>query len=138
MNKRAETGGLTGVVVFSILAVIVIIIVASFIGSKGNSAEFYEEFYAREIASLIDIAEKGSEIYIDVTPATVVAQKNGINLRDESIFRFDNEENLIIVKLRNNGYTEFHYFSDKIISDPELEILEGLEEGVNRMHFFVK
>ncbi len=137
MRKRGETGRLTGVVVFSVLAVLVLIIVAAFIVSKKNGASYYEEFYSQELALMIDTLPKGSEIYLDVTEATRVALKNDMNLESDKLFSFDNENNIVIVKLRKNGYTSFNYFSDKVVADDKLELLPDGRRG-NFLHFYIK
>lgn len=135
MDKKGQIGGLMEVIVFSLLAIAVILTIAAFINSGKNGAAYYEKIYSQEIALLIDGTEKGSEVYFDVTPVTKIAFDNGVDI-DESI-SFDNENHRVIVKLRKNGYSYFNYFSDKIIADDEIKELSGGGK-TDRLHFFVK
>lgn len=134
-RKRGQLGGLNEVIIFSVLAIVIIVSISVFISSGKNGAVFYEKAYSQELAFLIDSAENGSEVYFDVTPATAIAVKNGVPL--ENIFNFDNEKHEISIKLRKNGATSYNYVSDKIVADAEVKTISGGIES-NRLYFLIK
>ncbi|PIY80991.1 hypothetical protein COY79_05065, partial [Candidatus Pacearchaeota archaeon CG_4_10_14_0_8_um_filter_35_169] len=87
-----------------------------------NGAAIWEEFYAVEIAKMIDNAEPGEEFYLDVSEGTSIALKSGM-LRENlgNIIKIDNVRNKVIVKLRPNSGTVYRYFSDLDVVDWKLE-----------------
>lgn len=103
-----------------------------FIHHQENGTAFWEDYYAKEIARVIDMAKPGDEINFDIHKATAVAKNNDFNFN--SIVRFDNKKKEVIVKLSNFGETRFSYFNDV-----DVENL-GIELGVptNVLHFKIK
>ena len=88
----------------------------------------------KEIVRIIDTAEPGQEVYLDVTLATTIAFKN--EKGKSEIFNFDNEGNSVTVSLTRFGSTRFSYFNDVDIVDWRLEVpSRGAGAEVNRLYF---
>jgi len=94
-----------------------------------NGAFFWEDYYTKEIAKVIDLASPGDELVIDVQQASIVANKNGLkNLNN--IIRFDGANNEVIVKLGENKETRFEYFNDVSIVNPRIELADDGKSNV--------
>jgi len=100
-----------------------------------NGVVVWEEFYASEIANLINNAEPGSEIILDVSLATELAFKSGI--RDfNSIFNFNNEQNIVSVTLGKSGGTSYSFFNNVEVREWRVEeAYQGTE--INRLVFLI-
>ena len=121
LNREGVIGNLPDVVITIILIVLFAAFLFVFIGQQRNGAGVWEDTYAKEIAQVINLAEAGDEIAIDVHYATEIAKKNRVgDLR--SIVRFDNENNEVVVKLRPRGETRFSYFKDVEIVNYRIEL----------------
>ena len=111
MNKKGEFGDVIGLeeTIFLILNIIFFVILLSFVYNAGSRAFVYEESYAKQIVSIIDNSKPGMNVLLDVSKGLEVGRKNGISF--DNVFRIDNNENKIIVRLSSNGYS-YKYFSD--------------------------
>ena len=109
MNKKADTLILEQVI-FIILNIIFIASLMYFVYDVGNRGFIYEEGYAKQIALMIDSAEPGTAILVDLSKAIDIAMKNKNNL--ENIISLDKKNNRVLVALgKNRGYG-YQYFSD--------------------------
>ena len=105
------------------------------IGFSDNAA-FWEEFYAKEIVRIIDSADPGQEVFLDMTKATALAVSEGVSKSE--IVIFDNVQNRVRVKLTNDGGTHFAFFNDVDIVNWRLEIPSpGTTPNTNRLYFEV-
>ena len=115
MNKRRETGTdiLEGNVVYIILFVLFFGGMVYYIWGYQDGVVLWEDFYAKEIARLVNNAEPGREYIFDVTKATKIAKRNGYDSTSD-IIKFDNRNNLVIVSLnRNDGKgAGFPFYND--------------------------
>lgn len=84
---------------------------------------FLEDFYAKEIALLIDGATPGTNLAIDVTELAGVAVKNGKPVRD--MINIDNVNNKITVSTRLNTGTSFVFFNDVDVVYKPVELPSG-------------
>jgi len=135
MNKKGEEGGLVWEnVTYLILLVMFLAGMLYFVMGYVDGVAVWEKYYAAELARVIDIAEPGDEIQIDVHTGTRIALKNGVAFSD--IFYFDNADNSVHIRLRPRGSTVYHYFSD--VDVVEWEIEQGIETGVNVLKFKIK
>ena len=99
-----------------------------------NGDYIYEDAYAKKIARIIDSAEPGEEVSLDVTKLTEIAIKNGKGL--SGIFVFDNLNNKVIVSLRQGAGTSFSYFRDLDVIDLRLENPSPVTGATtNRLYF---
>ena len=126
---------LVGTTVFVIVVVLFAVGMLAAVWKYSHGAAFWESFYAKEIARVVNSAEQGDEVVLDVHTATEIAQKNGVKggaLR--SILRFDGARREIVVSLRATGATRFSYFNDVVIVEPRIEE----ERGRNVLKFRVE
>lgn len=103
-----------------------------FVSAQQDNVSYWEDYYAKQIALLLDGSGVGMEYYIDVTHATEIGLKNGKN-KDE-IFSFDNVNKKVIVSLKTGSATEFSYFSNIDVKDSEVLLVSGGVD-VNQLHF---
>jgi len=119
MEKRGKISQLLMQnILYLILLVVAFAVLAGFVGQQREGAAFYEDFYAKEIARIIDLAEAGDEIVLDVHSATEIAQKNDVPF--DQIFFFDSANDKIGVRLSARR-TNFNWFNDVDIVDDEIE-----------------
>ena len=105
------------------------------LGGYRNNAVFWEEFYAKEITKMINAAEPGTEIVIDVSKASEIAEKSGKKNFNE-LFVFDNADNKVIVSLKPGSATSYKYFNDVEITGWRIELLSGgASPPVNQLFF---
>ena len=97
-----------------------------------DGASVWEEFYAKEIAKIVDEAEPGTEINLDVTKLTEIAFGNGKSTNE--IFLFNNLNNEIVVSLTRGSGTAFNFFNDVDVVEWKVELISGGAE-TNRLHF---
>lgn len=93
------------------------------VSSYRNHAAFWEDFYAKEIARQIDLADSGTVLELDVTKAISIAEKNGKDFN--SLFSIDNENNKVLVSLRSNGGRSFRFFNDVDVVNDNVQLLSG-------------
>lgn len=136
MNKRGQESGMHESQIWSeilyllILAVFVFIVLGAISQQKSN-AGFWEDFYAKEIARIVDYSSAGTEIELNVHRATEIALKNGVSFSE--VFDFDNKNNEIIVKLSSDRKTNFYWFSDvDVVADRLILAKDG---KTNVLHF---
>jgi len=136
MNRKGTfSNQLTWNIAYLILFILFFSGMLFFVLRYQNGAAIWEEFYAVEIAKMIDNAEPGEEFYLDVSEGTSIALKSGM-LRENlgNIIKIDNVRNKVIVKLRPNSGTVYRYFSDLDVVDWKLEQVSG-EIDRNRFTF---
>ncbi len=139
MNKRAESSDLLQWTVIYVVIFLVFFAGAYFIIDRNfDNAGFWEEFYAKEIARVINFAESGDVVMLDVTRATRIAAKNGKNAGNaDEVFKFDEEAGEVIISLRQSGGTGYSYLSDKKIESYRVELVSG-EINKDRLILVIK
>lgn len=124
MNKKAELNDLLeGNTVYIVLTVLFVAGMVFFVSSYKNNAAVWEDYYAKEIAKLIDLSKPGDEIIIDIQKPSEIAIKNEIRSMSEMI-EIDNFEKRVWIKLspgRKSGYGFFNDV-DVIVSKPEFGV----------------
>ena len=127
MNKKGEediTGILTENLVYLVVLVIFLIGMVLFVRGQANGAEIWGDYYAKEIALLVDNSHVGDEITLDVHRLSEIAQKNGLNSRSE-IFNFNNVNNEVCVKLSAGRALCYSYFNDVDVIDWRIDLAES-------------
>ena len=108
-------------VIFIILNLVLAGAVVFFVRNSAGNAQVWEEIYAKQISSLIDRAEPGTTILLNVEEgAKIFADKRfGDKLENvldrpelNELIRIDNEENSVLVMLGEKGGHKSYYFSD--------------------------
>ena len=134
MNKKGGLGDiLLDNIMFLIILVLFFSVIFIFVTGQQEGRAVWEQFYATEISRVINLAQPGDEITLDVHRATVIAKKNGIQF--SSIFNFDNVGNEVQVKLGQRGGTTYRFYNE--VDVVEWEIEPGLADGVNKLKFKV-
>ncbi len=111
-NKKAELGDL--LIHYSIYLIFLVLffsVMFYFVSSYRAGGILWEDFYAKELARVVDLAQPGDQVVIDIQKATEVAKSRGVQ-DFNGIFYFDNLKNQVCVKLDNQGQTCFRYFND--------------------------
>lgn len=114
---------LTGNIVMILFVAVIIGLFFAAIWQHKNNSSFWEGYYAKEIAGVIDSSNAGDEITIDLSYASKIAQKNG-KTEFGDIVRFDSAEKEVIVSFKKGSYTYFEYFNDVIIAEPKIKLGE--------------
>jgi len=115
-NKRAQGEDLLwNYAVYLVLFGLVAGLFITAIYHQKNGAAIYEDFYAKEISKLINIAKPGDVITIDVKQASDVAFDNKVLSKSET-FVIDNSKKQICVKLGLGKRTCYSYFNDVAVT----------------------
>jgi len=96
-------------IIFILANVLIFAVFFIFVARAGSGVGFYEQQYAKKIALLIDDAEPGMRIEVDISKLLEIAEKEKF---EGEIISIDNDENLVRVKLKEGKGYEFTYFSD--------------------------
>jgi len=104
-NKK---GDLQEVVVFLLLGLVIFILILVGLTRIGNGASFYEQVYSKKIALIIDKAEPGMKIELDVLDMIKIAEKNDFNARVD----IDNNLNKVVVRLSEGKGYSFYFFNN--------------------------
>ena len=112
MEKRGKKGNiLTENIIFIVLNLAFLSILLLFLLSKTSETAVLEEKYAKQIALMIDAAEPGMRIHLNMEDAIEKAVKNKINPSD--IVSING--NVVTVKLSekdNNPQSSYSFFND--------------------------
>ena len=136
MNKKAKLNDLImSNVVYFILTALFVIGLSVFVFGQMNGSGVWEEFYAKEIVKVINLAEPGDEITLDVHRGTVIAKENEVRSYSD-MFRIDNANNEICVRLSSSRRTCYSYFNDVDVMDWKVELGVG-KNGGNILSFKV-
>lgn len=121
MNKRAALGDiLMDNIIFLILLVLFISVMTASVIQQRDGVVIWEQYYAAELVEIINFAEPGDEIIIDVHKATVIAKGNEVEFRE--IYEFDNVKKRVGVKLSRGRKTYYSYFNDVSIVEDTIEL----------------
>ncbi len=123
MNRRGDTTILMDTITHLVIFILFFAIMFWFVLSYSNGSAFMEDFYAKEIVMMINNAEPGQKLAIDVTKLAGVAVKNGKPVRD--MIQVDNVNNRIIASTRLNSGTSFAFINDVDIIYRPVELPSG-------------
>ena len=112
MRKTGKRGNiLTENIIFIVLNLAFIAILLLFLFSRTESESVLEEKYAKQIALLIDAAEPGMRIHLEMEDAIEEAAKNRLNPNDIVVIN----GNVVTIKLSekgNNPKSSYSFFND--------------------------
>ncbi len=139
MNKKATIGDVVmDNLIYLILLVVFIAGMMTFVYSKSNGAAIWEDYYAKEIAKVVDLASPGDVVMLDVQKATEIAKANKVD-NFEDIFQFDNIKGQLCVKLSTGNLGCFSYFNNICVvfadSSNKWIYYSETKQDVNRLHF---
>ena len=117
MIKLRKKGNiLTENIIFIILNLIFISILILFLFSKVGAAAVLEEKYAKQIALIIDSAEPGMVIHLNMEDAIKKAEKEGLDIRRLVTI----QNNIVTVRLQEGSGYSYSFFND-VEATPKLE-----------------
>lgn len=117
MKKRSKRGQiLVGNIIFISLNLIFLTLLVLFVISRTGNAATIEEKYAKQIALMIDAAEPGMVIHLNMEEAIEEANENGLN---NIVFI---NGNIVTVKLRDKGGYSYSFFNDVAVSPPYISL----------------
>ena len=109
INKKGNI--LTQNIIFIILNLIFLSILVVFLFSKMGSAAVLEEKYAKQIALILDSAEPGMIINLNMEDAIKIANKENQALNNIISI----QSNVVKVQLREKGDYSYSFFNDIVI-----------------------
>jgi len=120
MNKK---GGIIVLeeVVFIVLNLVFFGIFLLFVINASSNAFVLEQFYAKQIALLIDASRPGTIVSLDISDAYNLAEKNDIG-PDRMVSTQDGH---VIVQLSNSRAYKFPFFSDVVVEKPAYSTQDG-------------
>jgi len=118
--------------IYILLEIIFFMLMLYWVVGFQDGAALWEDFYAKEITRLVNTAEPGDEVSLDVSPVTKIAFSNGVPKSD--IFNFNNVNNFVTVKLTPRGGTSFSFFRDVDVVNWDIRLVSGGAE-TNRLYF---
>ena len=123
MKKRGNI--LTENIIFIVLNILFLTILVIFLVSKMGGAAVLEEKYAKQIALIVDSAEPGMTIHLNMEDAIEKAEEEGWDTANIVI----RNQNIITVKLREKGGYSYSFFNDVEVNvNPDIR---------NKEYFFV-
>ena len=129
MNKRAVLSNTLISTVVGIIAIATVVAgISIFLVSQKNAAAVWEDYYAKEISRVINLALPGDEISLDVTKAFGIATKSQVRSQSE-IFTFDNPNNEVCVKLAPSRKTCYPFFNDVDVINYEILPVGDIKDG---------
>lgn len=115
-NKKAV---LKANVIYIILAVACVATLSIFIWDQMSGASTWADYYAKEISRVVNNAEPGQKITLDVHKATEIARGNEIT-NFEECFEFDSTENEVCVRLAQGRKTCYTYFNNVEVTNKNI------------------
>lgn len=137
MSEDEEESPVMENIIFLVLLVGAIILVFSLIWSQMNGADFWGDYYAKEIVKIVNSAQPGDKFEIDFQKATVVAKKNGV-LNQLEIFNVDNLNKEICIKLSPGIKTCYSYFNDVDVLNYKIDSGAFTESEKNILTFDIE
>ncbi len=106
MKKRGTI--LVENIIFIILNLLFLSILALFLVKQGSGIILLEESYAKQVALLIDSAEPGMTLKINMDKAKKISDENGIDFGD--VVKVN--ENIVTVKLSKDSSYSYAFFNN--------------------------
>lgn len=137
MDKKGDIDSvLSREIIYYILLALFFGVLLYFVLAYHHGAAALEEVYAKELERIIDSSEAGTDVSLDVTPATKAAYYSGKKSVND-IFKFDNANKEIIVSLRNSHATRFYFLKNVTVVNWHIEtVSEDLD--TNRLVFSIQ
>jgi hypothetical protein len=114
---------LTENIIFIILNLVFLSILIIFLFSKMGAAAVLEEKYAKQIALILDSAEPGMAIYLNMEDAIKIAKKENRDLNN--VISIQN--NVVSVQLREKGGYSYSFFND-VVDDIDFSVYLNWEK----------
>ncbi len=109
MKKRGIGGPLMENLVYILFAVVFLMMMFLGVVRAGSSSTLYEQIYAKQIVLVIDKAEPGIEVKLDIYDLYNLARENKFS---GEVVKIGNTENKVSVKVVDGKGYDFYYFND--------------------------
>ncbi|MEM3405541.1 MAG: hypothetical protein QW117_01040 [Candidatus Pacearchaeota archaeon] len=113
MNKKGQQL-LEENIIFLILNMIIFVTLLIFVYNSSNGKLIDEQYYAKEIALLINSAEPNTTIYFDLSYLYKKYEKEiekGI-LKKENLIKINNEKGIVYFSLNPQTYYSYYFFNN--------------------------
>lgn len=128
MNKKGVTDNLLfWYIAYTTFVIIPFVIILVWVVGFQDGAATWEDFYAKEIARIINTAEEGEIVYLDVTSGSATGFRR--HVPKQQMFRLDQEKKFVIVQFSQRSATQFYYLKNITIESIELYTPSGSEES---------
>ena len=129
MNKRGGTTVsevLMSNAIYIILVVLFFLGMLTYIGMTREGSTIWQEYYAKEITKVIDLAKPGDEVVLDIQKGSAIGKRNEVKSFTE-MFQIYNENKEVCVKLNKGRATCYYFFND--VNVVGTEIVLGVPEN---------
>lgn len=136
MNHKADDVMMNNAI-YIILVIIAFTLTYFIISSHVSSAAVWAEFYSKELTKVVNLAEPGDQITLDVHKATQIAVNKEVPFNE--IFSIDNQAKKICVKLAKGRQTCYNFFNDVNLTITSQNGVDfGIATGVNTLQIKVE
>ena len=124
-GESEEGGILYDPIVYLLILVFFSMGMVYYVSQQQSGAAIWEDYYSKVIVKIINFADGGYFVCLDVHKATEIAKKNEVKSFSE-IFKIDNLNNEVCVKLSQGRKTCYNYFNGVDVVNLDLQL------GVNK------
>lgn len=138
MNRRGEEDGgdwfklISDYFSYLIFFVVFFAITLGYIFYLQDGAGMKEDFYAKEIAYIINTGLPGQQAMLDITPVSSLMVKYKQPFSD--VFVIDNVNHEVLVKLTPRSGVRYPFFNDVSVVDVNVSLISGNADS-NRLSF---
>lgn len=101
-------------IIFIILNLLFLSVLALFLIKQGSGVVMLEESYAKQIALLVNAAEPGMTLKINMDKAKKISDKNGIDFKEV----LEINENTVVIKLSQESGYSYAFFNNVDVGKP--------------------
>lgn len=124
MNKKGSLPDMSiDNVVYIVLIVLFFILMFYYIDGQREGADLWADYYSKRITNLINIAEPGSEIKINVQKISSIAKDNEIAKLSDMI-DVNNEDRRVCVKLSKGRASCSYFYNEVEVRDIKLALAQ--------------
>lgn len=110
-------------IMYLIILIFFVSLIMGFLWTRSNSAALWEDFYAKELARVLNSAEAGDSLRLDVHKGTAIAKRNGIDVQEvNNMFLFNAKDKEICVTLSKGGGRCYPYFNNVAATNIAIEL----------------
>lgn len=125
MKKKGTSDIIKDNAVYLILTMVFFSAMLFYLYTQKNGAAVWGDIYAKEIVKMINLAEPGDDIYLNVQKITSIAMRNEVPL--DKIFSFEGDKSRVCVRLSVSRKNCYNYFNNvKVDASLELGVPDNL------------
>jgi len=124
MNKKGALPDMSiDNVVYIVLIVLFFILMFYYIDGQREGADLWADYYSKRITNLINLAETGAEIKINVQKISAIAKNNEIEKLSDMI-EINNEDRKVCVKLSKGRASCSYFYNEVDVTDIKLNLAQ--------------